>query len=167
MSKQRNPELLHAAFAGLVAITVNMLFLKAAPILHIKAESGGLLRLTLKLLPVTISSFPFMHSTLFWVLCHYLTGYVLVFVYHCYFDRDKELSGWLKGALFSILPWFINAFVLLPLLGQPVLGLGRLPLSGILYHFLANLIFGVILGWLDDVFTPNFQLPFVIKDEHW
>ena len=52
----------------------------------------------------------------------------------------------MKGGLFSLLPWAINGFIVLPLLGQGVLGMHAMTAGGILYFFETNAVFGLVLG---------------------
>jgi hypothetical protein len=150
MKKQRNQELPHAAFAGIVAITINTILLKAAILLNIKAESGGLLKLLLQYPPEGIKQLPFVHGTLFWIIFHYLTGMGMVLLYAYLLKPLLPGKGWIKGSLFSLFPWFINGFIVLPLLGQGLLGYQALSISGILYFFIANWAFGLLVGILDE-----------------
>jgi hypothetical protein len=134
--------------AGLVAITANTLVLKAAPLLAVNAESGGLLKLVLlhtKLL-LPAGGIPVVRSEGFKLLFHYLTGLGMVGLYVLVFEPRLPGNGWAKGGLFSLLPWAINGFVVLPLLGQGVVGGHALTAGGIAYFFGANWLFGCVLG---------------------
>lgn len=142
------PKLQGAAPAGFIAITVNTMLLKAAPLLAIKAESGGLLKLTILCLPVSIQHEAFLHSVFFWLVFHYFAGFAMVYSYLLLFRPWLPGPGIIKGSLFSLLPWLLNSFFILPALGQGPAGLALLPASGILYFFLANLLFGLVLGGL-------------------
>jgi len=148
-----------AGLAGLLAITVNTVILKAGGPLGFLAESGGLLRLhVLYLGPLferlginawyTSAGLPSPSSVAFWLAFHYVTGFAMVFLYAAIFEPILPGSGPTKGSLFSLLPWLINGLVVLPLLGQGVLGHQRLPVSGIVYFFVANWAFGAVLGAL-------------------
>jgi hypothetical protein len=131
--------------AGISAITLNTLLLKAAKPMHIKAEGGGLLKLILLIIPTAVAKQPFLHSDLFWYIFHYLTGGTMVILYFVFFNKLLQTQI-MKGTLFSLFPWLINGFVVLPLLNQGMLGINSLPLSGILYFFAANLLFGIALS---------------------
>ncbi|GAC1602976.1 MAG: hypothetical protein NVS3B25_31420 [Hymenobacter sp.] len=134
--------------AGLVAITANTLVLKAAPLLAVNAESGGLLKFVLlhttPVLPAGL--LPVVKGEGFKLLFHYFTGLGMVGLYVLVFEPRLPGNGWVKGGLFSLLPWAINAFIVLPLLGQGVAGVYALTASGILYFFGANAVFGLVLG---------------------
>ena len=143
--------------AGLIAITVNTLLLKAAPLIPIKAEGGGLLKLLLQHSGSITSHAAFLNTPVCAVAFHYLTGLTMVLVYVCFFSPAFQLSGWMKGSLFSLLPWFINGFIVLPLLGQGWLGSNVLGFAGIIYFFVANWLFGLILGWLYAIDNVKFR----------
>ena len=143
--------------AGFVAITVNTLVLKSAAPLGIVAESGGLLRLhvlyvgpLLRRLGVTglwtSAGLPGPSSLAFWLAFHYATGFAMVLLYTLFLERVLPGSGFVKGSVFSLVPWLINGLAVLPLLGQGAFGVRRLPVSGIVYFFIANWMFGAVLG---------------------
>lgn len=145
---KHSPYLLEGLLAGFIAITVNALVLKAAPLFHIQAESGGLLKLIL-----LHSHDYFGHgmllyfeTALFWLLFHYLTGFSMVLIYLYIFEPLLAGRGWLKGSLFSLFPWMINGLIVLPLLRQGILGIHQLSTAGIIYFFIANWLFGWLLG---------------------
>lgn len=149
MHQQRH-RLAKGLLSGLVAITINTFFLKASSLFGITAEGGGLLKLLLVqtrdfLCPGLLS---FFKTSGFWFLFHYATGLVMVFLYVFFIAPILPGSGLLKGSLFSLLPWVINGFLVLPLLGQGVLGIYQLSATGILYFFIANWLFGALLGLL-------------------
>ena len=148
-------KIINALKAGLIAISINTIFLKASSLLNIKAESGGLLKLLLMHTSTFINNslLTFFHSTSFWVIFHYITGFAMVLLYVYILEPLLPGKGWQKGSLFSLLPWLINGFIVLPLLGQGIVGLQALPVSGIIYFFIANWIFGITLGVLYERFT--------------
>lgn len=143
--------------AGFAAITANTVVLKAAAPLGIVAESGGLLRLhVLYLTPLlrrsgvtgwwTSSGLPGPASLPFWLAFHYATGFAMVLLYTVVLERVLPGPGVMKGSLFSLVPWLINGLLVLPMLGQGAFGSRALPASGMWYFFLANWLFGAVLG---------------------
>jgi len=134
--------------AGLLGIAANMILLKIATLLSIKAESGGLLKLMFKIIP-SLFAFPALHSELFWLFFHVLTGTGMILLYFLWFAQ-LPINKWIKGCLFSFFPWIVNGFVVLPLLGQGIMGIHILPVSGITYFFFANLVFALILSVLSE-----------------
>jgi len=141
----------HAFIAGFIAITANTLLLKAAALVHIKAEGGGLLKLFIRDTRVFSWLQTLFQTSFFPFAFHYLTGFVMVGIY-VYISPIFNLPGWLKGSLFSIFPWVLNGFIVLPALNQGILGSNTLSSSGILYFFFANWIFGLLLGWIYGAF---------------
>lgn len=155
-----------ALLAGFLSISVNTIVLKAAELLGFVAESGGLLRLhvlylgplfqRLGISPLWASSgLPLPSSLSFWLVFHYVTGFVMVFLYSMLLERVLPGRGLIRGSVFSFLPWLINGLVVLPLLGQGAFGHRKLLLSGMAYFFVANWSFGAVLGVLYEKFHGN------------
>lgn len=132
--------------AGLTAITVNTLLLRLAPLVAIKAEGGGLLKLLLRYGRPLTGHIAFLYTPLFAVSFHYLTGLVMVMIYVGWFNRLIKMPGWLKGSFFCLRPWLINGFIVLPLLGLGVLGHDKLSPTGMSYFFTH---IGFLVGYLD------------------
>ncbi|GAC1435938.1 MAG: hypothetical protein NVS1B11_24570 [Terriglobales bacterium] len=144
---------------ALVAITANTAVLKSSWLWGITAESGGLLKLhiiyvgpileRLHIVPIWhIAHLPGAESLWFGLAFHYVTGLAMAFVYIYILEPFLPGGGLMKGSIFSLLPWFLNSFAVLPLLGQGILGRHRLTPSGMVYFFFANWVFGVLLGVL-------------------
>ena len=147
---KHSPDFLKGLFAGFIAITVNIIALKAAPLFHIMAESGGLLKLvTMQVKPFAgASTIAFFQTTPFWILFHYLTGFAMILLYMYLLEPVLPGKAWLSGTLFSFFPWLINGLIVLPILGQGVFGIHKLPLSGMVYFFIANWLFAVLFVYL-------------------
>lgn len=137
MNNSISNKLRNCLWAGIVAITVQTLFLKMAPFMRIEAESGGLLKLLIIHIPTYINNslLSFFHTTSFGLIFHYLTGFAMVLLYVYIFEPLLPGKGWQKGSLFSLLPWLINGFIVLPLLGQGIAGFQRCH-SAVLFIFL-------------------------------
>lgn len=145
-------KLISAISAGFIAITVNTLILKVAPLLHVHAESGGLLKLLLIGSHNFIGTNTVFNPVLFSLLFHYLTGFIMVSIYVCFWSPFLYLKGWIKGSLFSLFPWLVNGLIVVPVLGQGWFGNLNLSIAGMIYFFIANCAFGTILGWLYEKF---------------
>lgn len=152
MKENRNIKFRNGFFAGFVAICFNTLLLKISPLFSIKAEGGGLLKLILSAGRGSPGRYSFLTSCEFALLFHFLTGFVMVYMYVFFFESITGLKGWLKGSMFSLVPWLINGFLILPLLGSGPLGIKMLSATGIAYFFVANWLFGLWLGALYDQF---------------
>lgn len=145
---KKHSKLFKGLVVGLVAITANTIILKAAPLIHVSAGTGGLLKLVLlhtkQYLPSNVLSLT--KTTGFFLFFHYLTGFGMVLIYVYLFEPLLPGKGWVKGSLFSLVPWLINGCIVLPLLGQGFMGVYQLTTAGMIYFFIANWIFGLVLG---------------------
>lgn len=139
-----------ACLAGLIGITINTVVLKMAPLLRIHPGSGGLLQLFLlyaarwapAILPVAHRVGLQKPPTLFGFLWfHYITGLAMILIYFFIFARYIHGPRLLKATIFSILVWLVNAAFVLPQLGEGFAGIYNVPLSGVVYFFVANWIF--------------------------
>lgn len=121
--------------------------LKAGKVFHIKAESGGLLKLVLQLAPMNLSKDLIFKTEWFWFVFHFATGGIMVIAYFVFLDK-RMIRLWVKGALLSLFPWLVNEIIVLPLIGQGVLGSSILPVNGIVYFLMANILFGYSLVYI-------------------
>lgn len=155
-----------AVVAGAAAITINTILLRADRLLGLRAEGGGLLKLMTQTGGALAkragagamweqSFVPRIHTIAFWAMFHYVTGFGMVVLYVVWFVRWLPGNGWVKGALFSLLPWVINAVIVLPLLGNGFAGSRVLSAAGMAYFFLCNTVFGVVLGGLFEALTKR------------
>ncbi len=154
---KHSPDLYKGLLAGLIAITVNTVVLKAAPVLDIMAESGGLLKLVIMQVKpyLSASTIAFFQTTAFWIFFHYLTGFAMTLLYMYLLEPLLPANAFLSGTLFSFVPWLINGLVVLPVLGQGVFGYHKLPLSGMVYFFFANWLFAVLFVYLYKKFRKK------------
>src|SRR5262249_37338137 len=87
-------------------------------------------------------------TNLYAALAVYLAGGLIWAAIYAYFVEPR-LSGpsWVQGVVFSIIPFLVSIFVLLPLLRGGVLGLGLgagpLPIIG---NALLHIVYGATLG---------------------
>lgn len=154
---KHSPDLYKGLLAGFIAITINTIALKAAPMFGIMAEGGGLLKLVIMQVKpyVSTSTITFFQTTAFWILFHYLTGFAMTILYMYVLEPLLSGKALLSGTLFSFIPWLINGLIVLPILGQGVFGYHKLPLSGIVYFFFANWLFAVLFVYVYKKFRKN------------
>ena len=140
---------------GFIAITINTIILKAAPLLHIEAESGGLLKLFILKTRTFLNPglLLYLKSFIFFIIFHYATGMAMVLLYVLINKKLQPGKGLVKGSVFSLIPWSINYFIVLPLLGQGIAGVNSISTAGIVYFFIANWVFGAILGVLYEKYS--------------
>jgi len=76
-----------------------------------------------------------------------LVGWVLALAYARWVEPATGGPGWLKGARFAAIPWFLSLVLFLPLVGGGFfgveLGAGPLPVLG---NLVLHLVYGAILG---------------------
>ena len=157
---KKSPDLLKGLLASFIAITVNTIALKAAPLFGIMAESGGLLKLVIMQVKpyVSASTITMFQTTGFWIFFHYLTGFTMTLLYMYLLEPVLPPKALLSGTLFSFFPWLINGLIVLPMLGQGVFGIHKLPLSGMIYFFIANWLFAVLFVYLYKRFRRKAML---------
>ena len=139
-----------ALAAGMTGIAANVAVLWVGTGLGLRSESGGLLRLLLKTLggwvPVLAHHPP--PTALAWLGFHVGSGLGMVVVYVAWLDRALPGPAWWRGFLFGLLPWGLNSFLVLPLLGQGLAGHRVLTPAGMAWFFLANQVFAVVTATL-------------------
>jgi hypothetical protein len=139
--------------AGFLSIGIHAFLLKIAGFFQIQAESGGLLKLlALQLKSVGayfnvevkgLLAYLLPPPVWIWLVFHFLTGFLMVILYRLLLKGRLSNNVFTEGFLFSLFPWIINSFIVLPLLDQGIFGYQTIPFSGILYFFIANSLFGV------------------------
>ncbi len=150
--------------AAIIAIAVNTFILKIAPFIHVKAGAGGLFGLLRKFFGGIFSDLGFsglwtaVHlpqpgTLLFYIFFHSIIGLLMSILYVYVIEKYLAGSGIFKGAVFSLLPWLFNSIIVLPLLGKGFAAANALTLLGMTYFFIANGIYGILLGCLYEKFS--------------
>ncbi len=155
-----------AFWAGLIAIVVNTALLHLAEVIPLKTEAGGLLKL-LKLgfgdviARSSISEIwlqlqlPAPDSAIFKTGFHVAVGLAMALVYAAFIEPRLAGSPWRKGLLYACGLWLINAFVLLPWIGEGIAGSRQLSFAGMAYYAVAHTVFFVLMAWLYARFRPD------------
>jgi len=154
--------------AAVIAIAVNTFILKIAPVIKIKAGAGGLFGLLRKHFGETFTdlglsgvwtslSFPQPGTLLFYIFFHSLIGFLMSALYVYVIEKYLSGNGIQKGAVFSMLPWLFNSIIVLPMLGKGFAGSGVLGIVGLTYFFIANGVYGVLLGYLYEKFSKSLR----------
>ncbi len=159
----RMKKLKASLLAGFLAASVNTVVLKLAGAFNIEAESGGLFRLLRIYLGDTFNALrigklwtalllPEPGTFGFWLLFHTFMGLVMAVFYAYAIEPLLGGQGWRKGAIYSLLPWLLNSAVVMPLLGKGFAASHSLTLLGMMYFFVANGTYAVLLGLLYEKF---------------
>ena len=148
-----------ALLAGLVAVLVNTALLDLARLIPLEVQGGGLLKL-LKLglgdllartsLPEAWNRlhFPAPDSAIFKAVFHIAVGLVMAVVYAVVVEPVLRGPAWLKGLLYALLAWLLNAFALLPSIGEGIAGHDKVSGAGIVYYAVAHTVFFVLVALL-------------------
>lgn len=148
-----------ALWVGLIAILINTGILHLADFIPLQTAHGGLL----KLLKLGLGSglaqigipgawhtlgLPAPGSEVFKTGFHIVVGLGMAVVYAFVVEPRFEGSAWVKGLLFALVLWLMNAFVILPLIGEGIAGSLHLSTAGMLYYAFAHTVFFVVLALL-------------------
>ncbi len=134
--------------AGSLAIAVNTLLLKAADWIRLDIGHGGLL----KLLHIGLQRYAGISlppaGPAYKIEFHIIVGLGMALVYTSLLEPTlpPRLIAWMKGFVYAVFVWLLNAFLILPALGQGVAGSRVLGLAGILYYAFAHTVFFVLLA---------------------
>ena len=149
---------LGAAFgAGAIAIIVNTLLLKVADFVPLATAHGGLLRLLSNLFAATGNRLgvgvawsalggPPTNSPVFQTGTHLVVGMLMALFYAYLLEPRLKVAAWLKGLLYAIGMWFLNATVVLPATGEGFAGSRHLTLAGMIWFAAAHTGFFVLLA---------------------
>ena len=147
-----------ALLAGSVAIVLNTLALNAADLFDLETAHGGLLRLIVSSLPSSIDRLgiasswaaingPPINSKSFQTGFHLLVGLLMAlfyaFVLEPYLPRSTAVKGW----LYAIGVWLINACVVLPATGEGFAGSAHLNVAGMLWYAASHTLFFLTLAY--------------------
>jgi hypothetical protein len=147
-----------ALLAGLIAIILNTLALKAADLISLPTAHGGLLRLiTLGFSGVLqqsgISSVwtqmgaPAPNSPTFQIGFHILVGLMMSIIYGFVLEPLMPWGATVKGLAYAIGLWLINAIIILPVTGEGFAGIASLSVAGILWFAAAHTLFYMMLAY--------------------
>lgn len=148
-----------ALLAGLIAITLNTVVLYLAQFIPLRTEAGGLLKvLKLGFGDALGASFlnqvwnqmklPSPESEVFKTGFHVFVGLGMALFYAAVFEPWLSGTAWRKGFCYALLAWLLNAFVVLPWIGEGIAGNHHLALTGMVYYAAAHTIFFVLLALL-------------------
>ncbi len=147
-----------ALLAGSIAIILNTIALKAADLIHLPTAHGGLLRLLSSVFsgPLQESGIssvwlavgaPAPNSPTFQTGFHIFVGLVMSLFYAFVLEPLMPWGTTIKGLVYTISVWLINALVILPAAGEGFAGSANLTLAGILWFAAAHILFFMMLAY--------------------
>ena len=159
--KQRNfVRIVTAALAaGGLAIAINTVVLFAASSIPLVTAHGGLLTLikplASKLLVASgiaslwqAAHLPGVHSVIFQMGFHVAVGLGMAVFYALLVEPRLGGTAWRKGLIYAVAIWLLNAFLVLPAIGEGIAGSHSITLGGMLYFAMAHTIFFMLLALL-------------------
>jgi hypothetical protein len=146
-----------ALVAGTVAIAINMLVLKAADFISLATARGGLLRLLQHWLSGPLHGLGISgawnglgglapSSPLFQACFHIFVGLLLALFYAFVLEPLFAIRSWVKGLLYALAVWIVNAVVVLPATAEGFAGAAHLTLPGMIWFAVAHTVFFVLLA---------------------
>jgi len=145
--------------AGAIAITINILLLNICDAFGIVTARGGLQRLVRLWLggPLTqigvadvwaATGLPGPDTAIFRTGFKVSVGLGMAVFYALVVDPFMGGGALLKGLVYALFVWLINAFVVLPLLGEGIAGARLLTALGMVSFAAAHTVFFVVLAYL-------------------
>jgi hypothetical protein len=139
-----------------VTIGVNTTLLAGADALGLKTEHGGLLRLLEDVadgIAVRLglaawwsaATLPVVSSAHFEFFFHVFVGLVMAVFYAYVLEPALIGRPWVKGLIYAVAVWMLNAIIVLPLIGEGLAGSRHLGAAGMIAFAAAHTIFFVLL----------------------
>ena len=152
--------------AGAIAIGVNTALLVGADLVGFTTARGGLLRLVKNVLGAIAEGLggggvwtsvvePATSGQLFRSGFHVFVGLLMALFYAYLLEPWLPGRPWMKGALYAFGVWLLNAFGVLPLIGQGVAGSASLDAAGMTGFAIIHTVFFVLLGVLYARFSQR------------
>jgi hypothetical protein len=140
-----------ALVAGTIAIVLNILALDAARLVPLATGNGGLLRF---LVILTGGAFPAPAGAVLKTGFHVVIGLAMALFYTFVLEPWMRVPNWLGGVLFATGVWLINAFIVLPAIGEGIAGSRDLTLAGMVWFAAAHTLFFLVLAVLYAQLRP-------------
>ena len=124
-----------AGVAGTLAMTIVMLI---GPMIGMPKMDMGIMLGTMN---------PMMELPYFlgWVM-HFIIGTILTFIYAAFLFDKLPTEGWMKGAIYSIIPFLVMQMMLGPMMGMPFFSGGEI--MAIIGSLLSHLAYGSVMGFV-------------------
>jgi hypothetical protein len=154
-----------ALAAGAIAIAVNTALLEGADAIGFTTARGGLLRL-LKDLAAQLAPHldladtwnnvlaPATTGDSFRNLFHIVVGLLMALFYAYVLEPILPGKSLVKGLVYAAIVWLLNAFVVLPAIGEGIAGSRYLGLAGMTGFAVIHTVFFVLLALLYARFRP-------------
>lgn len=124
-----------AGAAGTLAMTILML---VGPMMGMPKMDMGVMLGTMN---------PMMELPYFvgWMM-HFVIGIMLTFIYAAFLFDKLPSEGWMKGAIYSVIPFLVMQMMLAPMMGMPFFSGGEI--MAIIGSLLSHLAYGSVMGYV-------------------
>ncbi len=96
--------------------------------------------------PVMLSSFMGVPTVIGWIM-HFMVGTVLALLYAVFASRRLPGPPWLRGTIFSLLPWFVAQVILNPIMGAGAFAANTpAPFGMVMGSLIGHVMFGAVVG---------------------
>ena len=131
-----------AGIVGTVAMTFLMII---APVMGMPEMNIGRM----------LSSFMGVPLALGW-LAHFMIGSGLAVVYVYGFAQKLTGEGWIRGAIYSLIPWLMAQIVVNPMMGAGIFASATpAPFAMVMGSLMGHLVYGAVLGAVYAATQPS------------
>lgn len=125
-----------AVLAGLIGTLVMTMVMLMAPVMGMPPMPIGKM----------LANFMRIPEALGWI-AHFMIGTVLTLIYTSVFASHLPGSGFVRGALYGILPWLLSQIIVNPIMGAGIFASNTpTPMVMVLGSFMGHIIYGGVVG---------------------
>jgi uncharacterized membrane protein YagU involved in acid resistance len=134
-----------AIVAGLVGTLSMTLFMLMGPLMGMPEMNIGKM----------LAGFMGMSEVLGWII-HFMIGTTLALIYIYLFAEKLPGNGLLRGALYGLIPWFLNQIMVNPIMGAGVFASNTpSPVLMVLGSLMGHIVYGAAVGAVYGVKTSE------------
>lgn len=125
-----------AAVAGLIGTLAMTIILLMAPLMGMPPMPIGKM----------LAGFMGIPEALGWI-AHFMIGTVLALIYANFFVSRLKGNGFIRGAIYGLLPWFAAQIMVNPMMGAGVFAINTpAPILMVIGSLIGHLVYGAVLG---------------------
>lgn len=125
-----------AVVAGLIGTFAMTIIMLMAPLIGMPPMPIGKM----------LAGFMGIPEVLGWI-AHFMIGTVLALIYAFIFVSKLKGNGFVRGAIYGLLPWFVAQIMVNPMMGAGVFAINTLsPFLMVMGSLIGHLVYGAVLG---------------------
>lgn len=125
-----------ALLAGILATIAMTLMMFAGPMMGFPEMN----------VPAMLAGFMGIPVAFGWI-AHFMIGSILAVAYAGMFSRILPGQYWMRGAIYSLIPWFMAQVIVNPMMGAGVFATNTpMPLMMVMGSLVGHLVYGLVLG---------------------